>query len=89
MRDLNLTVTGGLLPDADVRAARRPRGRARALVGASATGSSARPTSSWSASTGAYRELARAEPERIVALDGVGAPRSSHEEIREHVRALL
>jgi dTMP kinase len=37
----------------------------------------------------AYRELARSEPERIVALDGARAEQAIAEEIREHVRALL
>src|SRR3954454_2788606 len=37
----------------------------------------------------AYRELARAEPERIVVLDGARAEQEIAEEIREHVRTLL
>src|SRR4051812_24593683 len=37
----------------------------------------------------AYRELARSEPERIVALDGARAEQAIAEEIREHVRTLL
>ncbi len=38
---------------------------------------------------GAYRELAAAEPERIVALDGGRSAAEIAEEIRVHVRALL
>jgi dTMP kinase len=37
----------------------------------------------------AYRSLAKAEPERIIALDGQRTPDDLQEEIREHVRALL
>ncbi len=37
----------------------------------------------------AYRSLAAASPERIVALDGARAPEEIAEEVREHVRALL
>ena len=37
----------------------------------------------------AYRTLAQAEPERIVALDGARPAETIAEEIREHVRALL
>jgi dTMP kinase len=37
----------------------------------------------------AYRALARAEPGRIVALDGARSAEELHEEIREHVRAVL
>jgi dTMP kinase len=36
-----------------------------------------------------FRAVAEAEPARIVALDGERAPEDLHEEIREHVRALL
>ena len=37
----------------------------------------------------AYRTLAEAEPERIVALDGGRPAETIAEEIREHIRALL
>lgn len=37
----------------------------------------------------AYRSLAAASPERIVALDGARAPDEIAEEVREHVRPLL
>jgi len=37
----------------------------------------------------AYRSLAAASPERIVALDGTRAPEEIAEEVREHVRALF
>jgi dTMP kinase len=37
----------------------------------------------------AYRSLAAASPERIVALDGARAPEEIAEEVREHVRALF
>ena len=37
----------------------------------------------------AYRALAAASPERIVALDGARAAEEIAEEVREHVRPLL
>jgi thymidylate kinase len=37
----------------------------------------------------AFRQLAHAHPERIVALDGLRAPEEIAEEVREHVRPLL
>ena len=37
----------------------------------------------------AYRALAAAEPQRVVALDGARPADDIAEEVREHVRALL
>ena len=88
VRDLSLTVTGGLLPertflllvDAADALARSPDVRDR--IEREDVGFMARVDA-------AYRSLAEAEPERIVALDGQRTPDDLQEEIREHVRALL
>jgi dTMP kinase len=88
VRDLSLTVTGGLLPertflllvDAADALARSPDVRDR--IEREDVGFMARVDA-------AYRSLAAAEPERIVALDGQRTPDDLQEEIREHVRALL
>jgi dTMP kinase len=88
VRDLSLTVTGGLLPertflllvDAADALARSPGVRDR--IEREDVGFMARVDA-------AYRSLAEAEPERIVALDGQRTPDDLQEEIREHVRALL
>ena len=37
----------------------------------------------------AYRALAEASPERIVALDGAGSAEEIAEEVHEHVRRIL
>jgi dTMP kinase len=88
VRDLSLTVTDGLLPertflllvDAADALARSPDVRDR--IEREDVGFMSRVDA-------AYRSLAEAEPERIVALDGQRTPDDLQEEIREHVRALL
>jgi dTMP kinase len=88
VRSLSLTVTGGLLPDrtflidVDPEVARgRGNGRPdrieredKAFAGRVAAG---------------YRQLATADPGRVVAVDGTRSPEEIAEEIREHVRPLL
>jgi len=88
VRDLSLTVTGGLLPqrtflllvDPAAALARSSAGRDRIE---SEDGEFMQRVDV------AYRALAVAEPERIVALDGERGAEELREEIREHVRALL
>ena len=88
VRDLSLTVTGGLLPERTFVLLVDPA--------AAIARSSARLDRIERAADGfmervdlAYRALARAEPGRIVALDGARSAEELHEEIREHVRAVL
>ena len=88
VRNLSLTVTGGLLPE-----------RTFVLLVDPATAiarSSARLDRIERAADGfmervdaAYRALADAEPTRIVALDGARSEGELQEEIIEHVRAIL
>jgi dTMP kinase len=88
VRDLSLTVTGGLLPartflllvDPASALARSSENRDR--IESETDEFMARVDA-------AYRALALAEPERIVALDGERDAEELQEEIREHVRALL
>jgi dTMP kinase len=88
VRDLSLTVTGGLLPDRtfvfliDPDEARRRSGSDHDRIERVGGGFMHRVDA-------AYRALADAEPERIVALDGARARDEIAEEVREHVRALL
>jgi dTMP kinase len=88
VRDLSLTVTGGLLPDRtfvfliDPDEARRRSGSDHDRIERVGGGFMHRVDA-------AYRALADAEPERIVALDGARPRDEIAEEVREHVRALL
>jgi dTMP kinase len=89
VRELSLTVTGGLLPERTFVLLVDP-------AAALARSSSARRDRIERAADGfmervdeAYRTLARAEPARIVALDGARSAEELHEEIREHVHAVL
>ena len=86
--DVNVTVTGSLLPDrtfvllvAGDESARRLGGE-RDRIEREGGEFSARVEQG-------YRELAERYPERIVALDGSRARESIAEEVREHVRDLL
>ena len=86
---LNLTVTGGLLPDRtflvllDAEEAQR-RGRGR-----SPTGSSARTRASCAASTRRTARSPRGTPSASSPSTAHGSPEEIAEEVREHVRALL
>src|SRR5471032_601816 len=86
--ELNLTVTGGLLPDrtflvlVDPEEARRRGGEYRDRI--------ERETEEFMRrADAAFRSLAASHPERIVALDGALRAEEIAEEIREHVRPLL
>jgi dTMP kinase len=86
--DLNLAVTGGLLPDrtflvlVDPEEARRRGGEHRDRI--------ERETEEFmQRADEAFRSLAASYPERIVALDGQRPAAAIAEEIREHVRPLL
>jgi dTMP kinase len=88
VRELNLTVTKGLLPDrtflvlldAD-EAMRRGGGEPDRIEREGAD--------FMRVVNDAYRTLAEEFPERIVSLDGALPPDAIAEEVREHVRALL
>ena len=88
VRDLSLTVTGGLLPDRtflfllDPDEARRRSGTDHDRIERAGGDFMHRVDA-------AYRALAAAEPARIVALDGACPPEQIAEEVREHVRPLL
>ena len=86
--ELNLTVTGGLLPDRtflvliDPEEARRRGGEYRDRIERE-TGEFMRRADE------AFRSLAASYPTRIVALDGDHTAETIAEEVREHVRPLL
>jgi dTMP kinase len=86
--DLNLAVTGGLLPDRtflvliDPEEARRRGGEYRDRIERETTEFMKRADE-------AFRSLAASYPERIVALDGHRPAEEIGEEIRGHVRSLL
>ena len=86
--ELNLTVTGGLLPDrtflvlVDPEEARRRGGEVRDRI--------ERETAEFMRRADeAFRSLAASYPERIVALDGQRPAEEIAKEVREHVRPLL
>ncbi len=88
MRELNLMVTRGLLPDRTFLVLLDPEAARRRGAG--------RPDrieregeDFWRRVDEGFRALAAEFPERIVALDGSGSPDEIAEEVREHVRALL
>jgi dTMP kinase len=86
--ELNLTVTGGLLPDrtflvlVDPEEARRRGGEYRDRIERETEGFMRRADE-------AFRSLAASYPARIVALDGDRTAETIAEEVREHVRPLL
>jgi dTMP kinase len=86
--DLNLTVTGGLLPDrtflvlVDPEEARLRGGEYRDRIERETTEFMQRADE-------AFRLLAKVFPERIVTIDGSRPPDEIAEEVREHVRPLL
>jgi dTMP kinase len=88
VRELSLTVTDRLLPDrtflvlldAETAAARAGDDHDRI---------EREGVSFMQRADAAYRALAAAEPERVVALDGARPADEIAEEVREHVRALL
>jgi dTMP kinase len=88
VRDLSLLVTDGLLPDrtfvvlVDPAEARRRSGGEPDRIEREGDDFMRRVDAG-------YRELAAAEPERIVLVDGSQRPETIAEEVREHVRRLL
>jgi len=88
VRDLSLTVTGGLLPDRTFLVLLDPE-QARARSGGDHDRIEREGGEFVQRVDAAYRALATAEPERVVAVDGARAPDEIAAEIREHVRALL
>jgi len=88
VRDLSLLVTGGLLPDRTFLVLLDPA-EARARAGKHHDRIERAGSEFMQRVDQAYRALAEAEPERIVAVDGSRAPDEIAEEIREHARSLL
>src|SRR5438874_6305948 len=88
VRDLNLMVTEGLLPDRTflvlldpAEARRRGAGKPDRIE--------REGDEFWRRADEGFRALAAEFPERIVALDGSGSPDEIAEGVREHVRTLL
>ena len=73
--ELNLLVTGGLLPDRTFVVLLDPDAARRRRAATTTTGSSARATSSCAASTRPTARSLRTSPERVVAVDGDRATR--------------
>ncbi len=88
VRDLSLLVTGGLLPDRTFVVLLDPA-EARARSGDDHDRIEREGDEFMRRVDAAYRQLARAEPARIVACDGAKPAEEIAEEVREHVRALL
>lgn len=88
VRDLNLLVTNGLLPDRTFLVLLDPEEARRR--GAGAPDRIEREGSDfWQRVDHGFRLLAASFPARIVTLDGSRSPDGIAEEVREHVRALL
>ena len=88
VRDLNLMVTNGLLPDRTFLVLLDPEEARRR--GAGAPDRIEREGDDfWRRADEGFRALAAEFPERIVALDGARPPDEIAEEVREHLRALL
>lgn len=88
VRELSLTVTNGLLPDRTFLVLLDPA-VARSRSGGDHDRIEREGDDFMRRVDAAYRELAAAEPERIVAVEGARPPEEIASEIREHVRALL
>jgi dTMP kinase len=88
VRELNVMVTGGLLPDRtflvllDPDEARRRGARDPDRI-------EREGDEFWRRADEGFRALAAEFPERIVSLDGAASPDEIAAEVREHVRALL
>ncbi len=88
VRELSLTVTDGLLPDRTFVVLLDPAVAARRSAGE--PDRIERAGEEFMAVVDrAYRTLAAAEPERLVALDGDRSPEAIAEEVREHLHSLL
>ena len=88
VRELSLLVTGGLLPDRTFLVLIDP-GEARRRARLDHDRIERAGDDFMRVVDRAYRALAEAEPERIVALDGSRPPAMIAEEVREHIRPLL
>ena len=88
VRDLSLLVTGSLLPDRTFLVVLDPE-EAQRRAGSDHDRIEREGGDFMRRVDKAYRALAEAEPERIVAVEGTLPPTEIAEEIREHVRALL
>ena len=86
--ELNLMVTRGLVPDRTFLVLLDPAEARRRGAGQPDRIEREGDEFMWLVDE-AYRSLAAASPERIVALDGARAPEEIAEEVREHVRALF
>jgi dTMP kinase len=86
--ELNLTVTRNLVPDRTFLVLLDPA-EARRRGGGQPDRIEREGDAFMRAVDGAYRALAEASPERIVALDGARPAEEIAEEVREHVRPLL
>jgi dTMP kinase len=88
VRELSLLVTGGLLPDRTFLVLLDPAEALR-RAGESHDRIERAGEDFMRVVDAAYRALAAAEPDRIVAVDGARPPEMIAEEIREHIRPLL
>ena len=88
VRELNLTVTRGLLPDRTFLVLLDPE-EARRRGAGQPDRIEREGDDFWTRVDQGFRSLAAKFPERIVTLDGSRSPDEIAEEVREHVRALL
>jgi dTMP kinase len=88
VRELNLLVTRGLLPDRTFLVLLDPE-EARRRGAGQPDRIEREGDDFWSRVDAGFRSLAAASPERIVTLDGSRSPDEIAEEVREHVRELL
>jgi dTMP kinase len=88
VRDLNLLVTRGLLPDRTFLVLLDPE-EARRRGAGQPDRIEREGDDFWRRVDDGFRSLAAAFPERIVPLDGSRSPDEIAEEVREHVRQLL
>jgi dTMP kinase len=88
VRELSLTVTGGLLPDRTVLVLVDP-GTAEQRAGGDRDRIERAGGEFMRVVDRAYRELAAREPGRVLAVDGEREPDRIAEEIRERLRPLL
>jgi dTMP kinase len=88
VRELNLVVTRGLLPDRTFLVLLDPE-EARRRGAGEPDRIEREGDDFWRRVDDGFRSLAAEFPERIVPLDGARSPDEIAEEVREHVRALL
>ena len=88
VRELNLVVTRGLLPDRTFLVLLDPE-EARRRGAGEPDRIEREGDDFWRRVDDGFRALAAEFPERIVPLDGARSPDEIAEEVREHVRALL